>query len=116
MRTGAFALLCSFLAVVAAAQKSDDELLNDLYKARTFSHVEISPDGKRVAWIVEGHGLTTANVDGTNRKHIDDATAIAFAPDGTLAYLAGKSQMHLFRRRQKTVLRPRLPRGAELVA
>jgi dipeptidyl aminopeptidase/acylaminoacyl peptidase len=88
MRTGAFALLCSFLAVVAAAQKSDDEFLNDLYKARSFSRVEISPDGKRVAWIVEGHGLTIANADGTNRKHVDDATAIAFAPDGTLAYLA----------------------------
>ena len=96
MRTGAFALLCSFLAVVAAAQKSDDEFLNDLYKARSFAHVEISPDGKRVAWIVEGHGLTAANVDGTNRKHVDDATAIAFAPDGTLAYLAGKSQKQLF--------------------
>src|SRR5436305_6862725 len=96
MRTGAFALLCSFLAVVAAAQKSDDEFLNDLYKARSFSHVEISPDGKRVAWIVEGHGLTAANADGTNRKHVDDATAMAFAPNGTLAWLAGKSQKQLF--------------------
>jgi dipeptidyl aminopeptidase/acylaminoacyl peptidase len=96
MRTGAFAFLCSFLAVVAAAQKSDDEFLDNLYKARSFSHVEISPDGKRVAWIVEDHGLTVANVDGTNRKHVDDATATAFAPDGTLAYLAGKTQKQLF--------------------
>src|SRR5204863_103127 len=84
------------IAIVAAAQKSDDEFLDNLYKARSFSHVEISPDGKRVAWIVEDHGLTVANVDGTNRKHIDDATATAFAPDGTLAYLAGKTQKQLF--------------------
>src|SRR3954453_17644330 len=97
MRTGAFALLCSFLAVVAAAQKTDDEFLNDLYKARAFAHVAISPDGKRVAWIVEDRGLTVANVDGTNRTHIDDATAMAFSPDGAkLAYLAGKSQKQLF--------------------
>jgi len=97
MRTGAFALLCSFLAVAVLAQKTDDEFLNDLYKARTFSHAEISPDGKRVAWVVEGHGLTVANADGTNRKHIDDATAMAFSPDGAkLAWLAGKTQKQLF--------------------
>src|ERR1051326_3203920 len=97
MRTGAFALLCSFLAVAAIAQKTDDEFLNDLYKARSFAHVAISPDGKRVAWVVEDHGLTVANVDGTNRKHIDDATAMAFSPDGArLAYLAGKAQKQLF--------------------
>src|ERR1051326_7852851 len=97
MRTGAFALLCSFLAVAAIAQKTDDEFLNDLYKARSFAHVAISPDGKRVAWVVEDHGLTVANVDGTNRKHIDDATAMAFSPDGArLAYLAGKAPKQLF--------------------
>jgi len=97
MRTGAFALLYSFLAVAAAAQKTDDEFLNDLYKARSFEHVAISPDGKRVAWVVEDHGLTVANVDGTNAKHIDDATAMAFSSDGAkLAVLAGKSQKQLF--------------------
>ncbi|HEV2722553.1 MAG TPA: hypothetical protein VG323_21200, partial [Thermoanaerobaculia bacterium] len=71
MRT---AVVLFLVAVSAAAQKSDDEFLNDLYKTRTFTHAAISPDGKRVAWTVEGHGLTAANIDGTNRKHVDDAT------------------------------------------
>jgi dipeptidyl aminopeptidase/acylaminoacyl peptidase len=96
MRTAAFVLL-SLVAAFAAAQKSDDDFLNDLYKARTFSHVTISPDGKRVAWVVADHGLTVANVGGGGRKHIDDATAAAFSPDGAkLAWLAGKSQKQLF--------------------
>jgi len=65
MRTGAFALLSLFLAAAALAQTAaDDEFLNRLYETRTFSHVAISPDGKRVAWAVEGHGLTIANADG----------------------------------------------------
>ena len=80
MRTGAFALLCSFLAVAALAQGSDDQFLDNLYATRAFSHVAISPDGTRVAWTVEGGGVTVQNVDGTNRKHIDDASAGAFSP------------------------------------
>jgi dipeptidyl aminopeptidase/acylaminoacyl peptidase len=103
MRTGAFALLSLFLAAAALAQTAaDDEFLNHLYETRTFSHVAISPDGKRVAWAVEGHGLTIANADGANRKHVDDATAPAFSPDGArLAYLAGRSQKQLFVDEQK---------------
>ena len=94
MRTAAIPLL--FLSVAAFAQKSDDDFLNDLYKTRTISHAAISPDGKRVAWSIEGHGLTAANADGTGAKHIDDATAPAFSPGGKLAYLAGKQQKQLF--------------------
>jgi dipeptidyl aminopeptidase/acylaminoacyl peptidase len=96
MRTGALALLCSFLAFAALAQKTDDKFIDELYATRAFTHVAISPDGKRVAWTVEGGGATVENADGTNRKHIDDATAIAFSPDGALAYLGGKSQKQLF--------------------
>lgn len=98
MRTRALALLLPFLAIAAAAaQKTDDDFLNDLYKVRSFEHAAISTDGKRVAWIVEGRGLTVANLDGTNRKHVDDATAMAFSPDGArLAWLAGKAQKQLF--------------------
>ncbi|HKS24087.1 MAG TPA: S9 family peptidase [Thermoanaerobaculia bacterium] len=102
MRTGAFALLSLVLAAAALAQAPDDEFLNRLYETRTFSHVAISPDGKRVAWAVENHGLTIANADGANRKHIDDATAPAFSPDSAkLAWLAGKSQKQLFVNEQK---------------
>jgi dipeptidyl aminopeptidase/acylaminoacyl peptidase len=96
MRTAALALLCSFLAAAALAQKSDDQFLDELYATRTFSHVAIAPDGKRVAWAVEGGGVTVQNADGTNRRHIDDATAVDFSPTGALAYLAGKSQKQLF--------------------
>src|SRR5437763_9525623 len=96
MRTGAFALLSSFLAVAALAQKSDDQFLDDLYATRSFTHVAISPDGTRVAWAVDGGGVTVQNVGGTNRRHIDDASGGAFSPTGAFAYLAGRSQKQLF--------------------
>src|SRR5947209_9279037 len=98
MRTGALALLLTLVAAASFAQqaKTDDEFLNDLYKVRSFQHAAISPDGTRVAWVVTEHGATAISIDGTNRRHIDDATAVAFSPTGALAYLAGKSQKQLY--------------------
>lgn len=35
----------------AGAKSSTDQLLNELFKVRTFAEVAISPDGRRVAWV-----------------------------------------------------------------
>src|SRR5438128_10367050 len=75
-----------FLAAALFAQ--------DIFTVHTFHQVAISPDGKRVAWAEDHHGIWTANVDGSNKHPWTkaDDQGIAWSPDSrSLAYLAEKN-------------------------
>ena len=66
-------------------------LASDIFTVRTFHQVAISPDGKRVAWSERDHGITVANVDGSNPKQLttSDDEGIAWSPDSAhLAYIS----------------------------
>src|ERR1700746_1481536 len=66
-------------------------LASDIFNVRTFHAVAISPDGKRVAWAEKDHGITVANVDGSNPKQLTtaDDEHIAWSPDSAhLAYIS----------------------------
>jgi dipeptidyl aminopeptidase/acylaminoacyl peptidase len=86
--------LLSLFAVAAFAQKpsEDDAFLDLMYSARTFHSVAISPDGTRVAWAERKGGITVANIDGSNARHLtnDDEEHVAWSPDSrALAYVGG---------------------------
>ena len=71
-------------------------LASDIFSVRTFHQVAISPDGKRVAWSERDHGITVANLDGSNAKQLTtgDDNGIAWSPDSAhLAYIEGKKKL-----------------------
>src|ERR1041385_4781465 len=106
MRRSLFVLL--FLAVSANGQQptansSDDAFLDAMYAVRTFHAVAISPDGTKVAWAERRGGITVANADGSNARHLtnDDEEHVAWSPDSrALAYVGGdgaRKQLFLVR-------------------
>jgi Dipeptidyl aminopeptidases/acylaminoacyl-peptidases len=102
MRRIAFAVLLLAASFVHAQQPRDDALLDDLDRVRTFNAVAISPDGRHVAWAVQGIGVTTATTAGTDVHLLPgdgDDHWLAWSPDSTtLATVSdgGKSQKQIF--------------------
>src|SRR5258706_11264404 len=90
-----------FAASVAFAQR-DDAFLDDLERVRTFNAVAISPDGKHVAWSVQGIGVTTATTAGMDVHLLSgdgDDHYVAWSPDSKeLATVSdgGKEQRQIF--------------------
>lgn len=64
MRRIALAALLLTASFAHAQQQRDDALLDDLDRVRTFNAVAISPDGRHVAWSVQGIGVTTSTTGG----------------------------------------------------
>lgn len=90
------ALLLLF-ALPLFAQSKDDAVLDKLYAVKRFEDVAISPDGKRVAWIVEGEGAAHhCALDGSDEHLVvsvkgtgADAAGLAWSPDSKhLAFLS----------------------------
>ena len=100
MRRIAFAVLLA--ASFAHAQQRDDALLDDLDRVRTFNAAAISPDGKHVAWAVQGIGVTTATTAGMDLHLLPgdgDDRWLAWSPDSReLATVSdgGKDQRQIF--------------------
>jgi dipeptidyl aminopeptidase/acylaminoacyl peptidase len=63
MRRIVFAILL-LAASFAHAQQRDDALFDELDRVRTFNAVAITPDGRHVAWSVQGIGVTIATTAG----------------------------------------------------
>ena len=91
-------LLLFVLATVTAngqqptANSPDDAFLDAMYAVRTFHSVAISPDGTKVAWAERKGGITMANADGSNARHLTtgDEEHVAWSPySRTLAYVDG---------------------------
>src|SRR5258706_300178 len=90
-----------FAASVAFAQR-DDAFLDDLERVRTFNAVAIPPDGRHIAWSVQGIGVTTATTAGMDIRLLPgegndhflagspDSTSLATVSDG------GKEQRQIF--------------------
>src|SRR5436190_15164991 len=84
MRRAIVCLLFVLAALPLLAQKNDDEVLNELFAIRTIHKTAIAPNGKSVAWSVEGSGLF---VDGKNLSA--KAEEFAWSPDSKqVAYVA----------------------------
>jgi dipeptidyl aminopeptidase/acylaminoacyl peptidase len=101
MRRLAFVVLL-FAAAVAYAQQRDDAFLDDVENARTFNAVAISPDGRHIAWSVQGIGVSTATTAGMDIHLLPgdgDDHYLAWSPDSTsLATVSdgGKEQRQIF--------------------
>jgi dipeptidyl aminopeptidase/acylaminoacyl peptidase len=101
MRRIAFALFL-LVTCLAHAQQRDDAFLDELDRVRTFNDVAISPDGRHVAWSVQGIGITTATTAGMDVHLLPgdgDDHYLAWAPDSTqLASVSdgGKNQRQIF--------------------
>ena len=97
--TFAFLLLA---AASAYAQQRDDAFLDDLDRVRTFNDVAISPDGKHVAWAVQGIGVTTATTAGMDVRLLPgdgDDHYVAWSPDSKELATIGdgsKNQRQIF--------------------
>jgi dipeptidyl aminopeptidase/acylaminoacyl peptidase len=91
-----------FAAASAYSQQRDDAFLDDLDRVRTFNDVAISPDGKHVAWAVQGIGVTTSTTAGMDVRLLPgdgDDHYLAWSPDSQeLATIgdASKSQRQIF--------------------
>src|SRR6476469_8534971 len=102
MRRIAFALLILAAPFVHAQQQRDDALLDDLDRVRTFNAVAISPDGKHVAWSVQGIGVTTSTTGGMDVNLLPgdgDDHYVAWSPDSrSIATISdgGKNQRQIF--------------------
>jgi dipeptidyl aminopeptidase/acylaminoacyl peptidase len=84
MRRAIVCLLFVLAALPLLAQKNDDEVLNELFAIRTIHKTAIAPNGKSVAWSVEGSGLF---VDGKNLSAKSEE--FAWSPDSKrVAYVA----------------------------
>src|SRR5258708_13789426 len=72
------ALLVSLSLHAQTAKNADDAFLDRFYAVKRFEEVAISPDGKRVAWIVAGGGAFAGAARITTGKH--DQAGLAFSP------------------------------------
>jgi dipeptidyl aminopeptidase/acylaminoacyl peptidase len=96
------AVLFLLAASLAHAQQRDDAFLDELERVRTFNDVAISPDGRHVAWSVQGIGITTATTAGMDVHLLPgdgDDHYLAWSPDSTeLASVGdgGKNQRQIF--------------------
>jgi dipeptidyl aminopeptidase/acylaminoacyl peptidase len=101
MRRLVFAIFL-LTASLAHAQQRDDALLDDLDRVRTFNAVAISPDGRHVAWSVQGIGVTTSTTGGMDVHLLPgdgDDHYIAWSPDSrSIAMVSdgGKNQRQIF--------------------
>jgi len=101
MRRIAFAVLL-LAASFARAQERDDAFLDELERVRTFNAVVIAPDGRHVAWSVQGIGVTIATSAGMDVRLLPgdgDDHWLAWSPDSTsLATVSdgGKEQRQIF--------------------
>src|SRR5436190_3413615 len=101
MRRIALAVLL-LIAALAHAQQRDDAFLDDLERVRTFNAVAISPDGRHVAWSVQGIGVTTATTGGMDVHLLPgdgDDHWLAWSPDSrSIATVSdgGKNQRQIF--------------------
>jgi dipeptidyl aminopeptidase/acylaminoacyl peptidase len=102
MRRIAFAVLLLAATFAHAQQQRDDALLDDLDRVRTFNAVAISPDGKHVAWSVQGIGVTTATTAGMDVHLLPgdgDDHYVAWSPDSQMLATVsdgGKDQRQIF--------------------
>src|SRR5258708_15076498 len=83
------ALLVSLSLHAQTAKNADDAFLDRFYAVKRFEEVAISPDGKRVAWIVAGEGAFPGDARITTGKH--DEAGLAVSPDSKhLAFISDK--------------------------
>ncbi len=102
MRKLAFTAILLLAAFAARAQQRDDAFLDELDRVHTFNTVAISPDGRHVAWSVQGIGVTTATTAGMDVHLLPgdgDDHFLAWSTDSKeLATVSdgGKNQRQLF--------------------
>jgi dipeptidyl aminopeptidase/acylaminoacyl peptidase len=101
MRRIALAVLL-LAASIAYPQQRDDAFLDDLERVRTFNAVAIAPDGRHVAWSIQGIGVTTATTGGMDVHLLPgdgDDHWLAWSPDSrSIATVSdgGKNQRQIF--------------------
>ena len=82
-------ILVSLSLFAQTSKNAADAFLDRFYAVKRFEEVAISPDGKRVAWIVAGEGAFAADARITTGKH--DESGLAFSPDSKhLAFISDK--------------------------
>jgi len=102
MRRIAFAILLLAASIANAQQRGDEAFLDDLERVRTFNAVAIAPDGRHIAWSVQGMGVSTATTAGQDVRLLPgdgDDHYVAWSPDSTsLATISdgGKDQRQIF--------------------
>src|SRR5258706_4012887 len=72
-------ILVSLSLFAQTAKNADDAFLDRFYAVKRFEEVAISPDGKRLAWVVAGEGAFAADARITPGKH--DESGLAVSPD-----------------------------------
>jgi dipeptidyl aminopeptidase/acylaminoacyl peptidase len=99
-----FLSLISGAMLMAQPDSRIGGILNELGSTRTFQQVEISPDGKRVAWVArtaEGGVIYTKDVAGGSPVRIGVGGSVVWAPDSQrIAFLSdheqkGQSQLYV---------------------
>src|SRR5258707_4692281 len=81
--------LVSLPLLAQAAKNADDDFLDRFNAVKQFEETAISPDGKRVAWVVADDGAYADGARVTSGKH--DESGLAFSPDSKhLAYISDK--------------------------
>src|SRR5258708_37911225 len=81
--------LVSLPLLAQAAKNADDDFLDRFNAVKQFEEAAISPDGKRVAWVVADDGAYADGARVTSGKH--DESGLAFSPDSKhLAFISDK--------------------------
>jgi WD40 repeat protein len=87
--------LCSvsFGPAAKAAEAIQETHLEGLISPYGLSHITISPDGKRVAYVAKAGKKCVVVVDGKKGEEYDSCLRVAFSPDGKrTAYVATKGK------------------------